>query len=78
MAESYSSVGWYVVVDEDDCVILQRYFRDQASRNYVETCVAQELVPGTRYGFGWSLQEALNHARGIGGSTDVSTDTEGG
>lgn len=75
---SYTSTGWYVVVDSDDCVVFARSFYDLKSRNKAETAVAQQLVVGTRYGFGWSLEEALNNARGIAGGTDVSTDTEGG
>lgn len=55
--------GWYVVIDEDDCVVFAQKFRNIQSRRRTETRVAEALTVGRRYGCGPTLNEAMEMAR---------------
>lgn len=61
-ANTNNGDGWYVVIDRDQCVVFAASFSNNGQRNVVETQVAQHLVPGTFYGCGNSLREALEQA----------------
>lgn len=84
MAEGPQSFGWYVVMDERQQVVFSREYRTLKKRATVETDVARYLDPGTVWGHGLTLAEALEEAMarwldcyGWKGQQDASNHTEG-
>jgi hypothetical protein len=77
--------GWYVVIDSDQSVVYAASFSNNRHRDIIETRVAKHLTPGTFYGCGNSLREALEQAmtRYLSfhqpqGEPDVGLDTQNG
>jgi hypothetical protein len=60
--DTNSGDGWYVVLDSDQCVVYAASYANNRHRETIETRVAKHLVPGTFYGCGNSLREALEQA----------------
>lgn len=54
--------GWYVVLDHQQNVTYASKYKNNAQRHAIETEVAERLVPGTWYGQGPTMREALHEA----------------